>query len=64
MHGRAHARISWVYWFKRVLYYQAALVYMLTRLIVNVSQVSPHAFLLCSAGDLEIGRKRSFLFLA
>lgn len=38
VHGKARARISWVYWFKRVLYYQVALVYLLTRLIQNVSQ--------------------------
>ncbi|KAF7824466.1 major facilitator superfamily domain-containing protein 12-like isoform X1 [Senna tora] len=36
--GKVHARISWVYWFKRVLYYQVALVYVLTRLVLNVSQ--------------------------
>ncbi|RYQ95650.1 hypothetical protein Ahy_B08g090991 isoform D [Arachis hypogaea] len=40
VHGSVHARISWVYWFKRVLYYQVALVYVLTRLVLNVSQVS------------------------
>ncbi|KAG2646401.1 major facilitator superfamily domain-containing protein 12-like isoform X2 [Panicum virgatum] len=32
------SRISWAYWFKRVLYYQVALVYTLTRLVTNVSQ--------------------------
>ncbi|XP_077212934.1 uncharacterized protein LOC143858760 isoform X2 [Tasmannia lanceolata] len=31
-------RISWAYWFKKVLYYQVALVYMLTRLTTNISQ--------------------------
>jgi len=31
-------RIPWFYWFKKVLYYQVALVYMLARLITNVSQ--------------------------
>lgn len=31
-------RISWFYWFKKVLYYQVALVYMLARVITNVSQ--------------------------
>ncbi|KAJ0094140.1 hypothetical protein Patl1_17309 [Pistacia atlantica] len=36
--GNRHTRISWVYWFKKTLYYQVALVYMLTRLVVNVSQ--------------------------
>ncbi|MED6170772.1 hypothetical protein PIB30_034252, partial [Stylosanthes scabra] len=38
VHGSVHARISWAYWFKRVLYYQVALVYVLTRLVLNVSQ--------------------------
>ncbi|CAA0808321.1 Major facilitator superfamily protein [Striga hermonthica] len=35
---KGHARISWTYWFKKLLYYQVALVYVLTRLITNVSQ--------------------------
>jgi Na+/melibiose symporter-like transporter len=34
------SRISWTHWFKKVLYYQVALVYMFTRLVTNVSQVS------------------------
>ena len=38
--GNFHVRIAWAYWFKRVLYYEVAIVYVLTRLIVNVSQVS------------------------
>ncbi|XP_022726428.1 major facilitator superfamily domain-containing protein 12-like isoform X2 [Durio zibethinus] len=33
-----HARISWTYWFLKILYYQVALVYVLTRLVLNVSQ--------------------------
>uniref|UniRef100_A0A453B7W5 Uncharacterized protein n=1 Tax=Aegilops tauschii subsp. strangulata TaxID=200361 RepID=A0A453B7W5_AEGTS len=33
------SRISWAHWFKKVLYYQVALVYMCTRLVTNVSQV-------------------------
>jgi hypothetical protein len=33
------SRISWAHWFKKALYYQVALVYMLTRLVTNVSQV-------------------------
>uniref|UniRef100_A0A7N2LCF3 Major facilitator superfamily domain-containing protein 12-like n=1 Tax=Quercus lobata TaxID=97700 RepID=A0A7N2LCF3_QUELO len=36
--GNFHVRIAWAYWFKRVLYYEVAIVYVLTRLIVNVSQ--------------------------
>ncbi|KAL6569731.1 hypothetical protein OROMI_014245 [Orobanche minor] len=35
---KGHARISWTYWFNKLLYYQVALVYVLTRLITNVSQ--------------------------
>lgn len=31
-------RIQWAYWFRKILYYQIALVYMLTRLVTNVSQ--------------------------
>ncbi|KAF9665461.1 hypothetical protein SADUNF_Sadunf16G0125200 [Salix dunnii] len=38
IHGTSNARISWAYWFKKVLYYQVGLVYMLTRLVQNVSQ--------------------------
>ncbi|XP_028097045.1 major facilitator superfamily domain-containing protein 12-like [Camellia sinensis] len=36
--GKNCSRISWSYWFKKVLYYQVALVYVLTRLVTNVSQ--------------------------
>ncbi|KAL5760592.1 hypothetical protein ACOSP7_019106 [Xanthoceras sorbifolium] len=38
LQGNSYARISWTYWFKKVLYYQVALVYMFTRLVLNVSQ--------------------------
>jgi hypothetical protein len=37
--NKKKARISWSYWFKKALYYQVALLYMLARLITNVSQV-------------------------
>ncbi|KAJ8899185.1 hypothetical protein K2173_012361 [Erythroxylum novogranatense] len=37
-YGDSFARISWNYWFKKSLYYQVGLVYMLTRLVQNVSQ--------------------------
>lgn len=40
VHGKGYARINWTYWFKKILYYQVAIVYVLTRLITNVSQVS------------------------
>ncbi|KAK1260001.1 hypothetical protein QJS04_geneDACA010138 [Acorus gramineus] len=33
-----YTKISWAHWFKKLLYYQVALVYMLTRLVTNVSQ--------------------------
>ncbi|KAK2988068.1 hypothetical protein RJ640_002009 [Escallonia rubra] len=36
--GKSYVRISWTYWFKKVLYYQVALVYVFTRLVTNVSQ--------------------------
>ncbi|XP_040992281.1 major facilitator superfamily domain-containing protein 12-like isoform X3 [Juglans microcarpa x Juglans regia] len=36
--GNSHARIAWAYWFKRALYYEVALVYVLTRLVTNISQ--------------------------
>ncbi|KAK4753196.1 hypothetical protein SAY87_021994 [Trapa incisa] len=37
-HGSGNGRISWTYWFNKVLYYQVALVYVLTRLVTNISQ--------------------------
>nr|GMD62541.1 major facilitator superfamily domain-containing protein 12-like isoform X1 [Ipomoea batatas] len=37
-HVNGYARICWSYWFKKILYYQVALVYVLTRLVTNVSQ--------------------------
>nr|POE95642.1 major facilitator superfamily domain-containing protein 12 [Quercus suber] len=36
--GNFHVRIAWAYWIKRVPYYEVAIVYVLTRLVVNVSQ--------------------------
>ncbi|CDP07662.1 unnamed protein product [Coffea canephora] len=38
VHRKGYARIYWTYWFKKILYYQVALVYVLTRLVTNVSQ--------------------------
>ncbi|XP_027106694.1 uncharacterized protein [Coffea arabica] len=40
VHRKGYARIYWTYWFKKILYYQVALVYVLTRLVTNVSQMS------------------------
>ncbi|KAH6772921.1 Major facilitator superfamily protein [Perilla frutescens var. frutescens] len=37
-HEKGYARISWTYWFQKLLYHQVALVYVLTRLVTNVSQ--------------------------
>lgn len=37
-HVKGYVRISWMYWFKKILYHQVALVYVLTRLVTNVSQ--------------------------
>ncbi|XP_050216975.1 uncharacterized protein LOC126667889 isoform X2 [Mercurialis annua] len=37
--GTSYTRIAWTYWFKKILYYQVGLVYVLTRLVQNVSQV-------------------------
>lgn len=39
-HEKGYARISWAFWFHKLLYHQVALVYVLTRLVTNVSQVS------------------------
>lgn len=36
--GKIREKILWSHWFKKVLYYQVAMVYMLTRLVTNVSQ--------------------------
>uniref|UniRef100_A0ACD5UMA0 Uncharacterized protein n=2 Tax=Avena sativa TaxID=4498 RepID=A0ACD5UMA0_AVESA len=36
--NKSLSRISWAHWFKKVLYFQVALVYMSTRLVTNVSQ--------------------------
>ncbi|KAI4333219.1 hypothetical protein L6164_018055 [Bauhinia variegata] len=56
--GEAHARISWVYWFKRVLYYQVALVYVLTRLVLNVSQAYLAFYVM---NDLQMGKSAKAL---
>ncbi|XP_057457240.1 uncharacterized protein LOC130748112 [Lotus japonicus] len=58
VHGKPHARISWVYWFKRVLYYQVALVYVLTRLILNISQAYLAFFVI---NDLQMAQSAKAL---
>ncbi|XP_016564670.2 uncharacterized protein LOC107863312 [Capsicum annuum] len=37
-HVKGYVRISWMYWFKKILYHQVGLVYVLTKLVTNVSQ--------------------------
>ncbi|VFQ75879.1 unnamed protein product [Cuscuta campestris] len=37
-HASGYVRVSWSYWFKKIIYHQVALVYVLTRLVTNVSQ--------------------------
>lgn len=48
-HEKGHARISWTYWFNKLLYHQVALVYVLTRLVTNVSQVRITVYQCCFA---------------
>ncbi|EPS59948.1 hypothetical protein M569_14857, partial [Genlisea aurea] len=38
VHEKGHVRLSWTYWFNKLLYYQVATVYVVTRLVTNVSQ--------------------------
>ncbi|MCL7042168.1 hypothetical protein MKW94_024233, partial [Papaver nudicaule] len=56
--GKIHQRIPWDYWFKKVLYYQVALVYMLTRLITNVSQALLAFYVI---NDLEMAQSSKAL---
>ncbi|ONM59064.1 Major facilitator superfamily protein [Zea mays] len=52
------SRISWTYWFKKVLYYQVALVYTLTRLVTNVSQAFLAFYVI---NDLEMSQSSKAL---
>ena len=56
------ARISWGYWFKKTLYYQVALLYMLARLITNVSQVG-HMAPCAIRKFMFLLSKRMFMFV-
>ncbi|XP_057981881.1 uncharacterized protein LOC131167094 isoform X2 [Malania oleifera] len=56
--GKSHRRISWTYWFKKVLYYQVAVVYMLTRLVTNVSQA---LLALYAINDLQMAQSSKAL---
>ncbi|KAL5160004.1 Major facilitator superfamily domain-containing protein 12 [Glycine soja] len=58
VHGMVHARISWDYWFKRILYYQVALVYVLTRLVLNISQAYLAFFVI---NDLQMAQSAKAL---
>lgn len=55
---KSPSRISWDYWFKRVLYYQVALVYTLTRLVTNVSQAFLAFYVI---NDLEMNQSSKAL---
>ncbi|WVZ66474.1 hypothetical protein U9M48_015685 [Paspalum notatum var. saurae] len=52
------SRISWDYWFKKVLYYQVALVYTMTRLVTNVSQAFLAFYVI---NDLEMNQSSKAL---
>ncbi|XP_047175566.1 major facilitator superfamily domain-containing protein 12-like isoform X1 [Vigna umbellata] len=58
VHGKVHARISWNYWFKRILYYQVALIYVITRLVLNVSQAYLAFFVI---NDLQMAQSAKAL---
>ncbi|KAL5708499.1 hypothetical protein ACHQM5_019290 [Ranunculus cassubicifolius] len=51
--GKLHKRVSWAFWLKKVLYYQVALLYMLTRLVTNVSQALLAFYVI---NDLQMGQ--------
>ncbi|PSS24508.1 Major facilitator superfamily domain-containing protein [Actinidia chinensis var. chinensis] len=56
--GKSCARISWAYWFKKVLYFQVALIYVLTRLVTNVSQAFLAFYVI---DDLKMARSSTAL---
>ncbi|KAK6933677.1 hypothetical protein RJ641_036571 [Dillenia turbinata] len=58
VHGDDFRRISWIYWFKKVLYYQVALVYVLTRMVTNVSQALLAFYVI---NDLEMAQSSKAL---
>ncbi|XP_078429923.1 uncharacterized protein LOC144701963 isoform X2 [Wolffia australiana] len=60
-HGKEYERVSWTYWFRKVLYYQVALIYMLTRLVTNVSQALLAFYVV---NDLEMGQSSKALIPA
>ncbi|KAG4909900.1 hypothetical protein JHK87_056016 [Glycine soja] len=58
VHGMVHARISWDYWLKRILYYHVGPVYVLTRLVLNVSQAYLAFFVI---NDLQMAQSAKAL---
>uniref|UniRef100_A0A1D1Z2Z1 Major facilitator superfamily domain-containing protein 12 n=1 Tax=Anthurium amnicola TaxID=1678845 RepID=A0A1D1Z2Z1_9ARAE len=54
-------RISWTYWFSKLLYYQVAIVYTLTRLVTNVSQALLAFYVM---NDLEMAQSSKALIPA
>ncbi|KAG5395812.1 hypothetical protein IGI04_017626 [Brassica rapa subsp. trilocularis] len=54
-------RIPWAYWFKKILYYQVAVVYLLTRLVLNVSQAYLAFFVI---DDLQMAQSAKALIPA
>ncbi|GFY92120.1 major facilitator superfamily protein [Actinidia rufa] len=59
--GKSCARISWAYWFKKVLYFQVALIYVLTRLVTNVSQAFLAFYVI---DDLKMARSSTALVIS
>ncbi|CDY23426.1 BnaC04g49540D [Brassica napus] len=55
------ARIPWAYWFRKILYYQVAMVYLLTRLVLNVSQAYLAFFVI---DDLQMAQSAKALIPA
>ncbi|CAK9177438.1 unnamed protein product [Ilex paraguariensis] len=55
---KTYTRISWTYWFKKVLYYQVSLAYVLTRLVTNVSQALLAFY---AINDLKMGQSSKAL---
>ncbi|KAH0882258.1 hypothetical protein HID58_058354 [Brassica napus] len=54
-------RIPWAYWFRKILYYQVAVVYLLTRLVLNVSQAYLAFFVI---DDLQMAQSAKALIPA
>ncbi|XP_010506343.1 PREDICTED: major facilitator superfamily domain-containing protein 12-like isoform X1 [Camelina sativa] len=55
------ARIPWSHWFRKILYYQVAMVYLLTRLVLNVSQAYLAFFVI---DDLQMAQSAKALIPA